>query len=123
MPSLSQRKSRLQKTNRSRTFDEIRIRRDRLISKRRQSTRKERYELISKDSSNEYQSTIDSNSSRKKVSFKKPFIEVIKIKSYKDNNMLYTYKKVIPINNLNQNVNNNKNKQQKNKIGCSCCIF
>lgn len=122
MPSLSQRKSRLQKTNRSRTFDEIRIRRDRLISKRRQSTRKERYELISKDSSNEYQSTIDSNSSRKKVSFKKPFLEVIKIQSYKENNMLYTFKKVIPINNLNQNVNNNKNKQN-NKIGCSCCLF
>lgn len=51
---------------------------------------------------------------KKTVSFAKPFIKVIKIKSYKQYNQFHTSRQII----LETNTINNK----KDKVGCSCVI-
>ena len=55
---------------------------------------------------------------KKTVSFARPFINVIKIKSYKEYNQLQTYEKQII---LETDIINNDNK--KSKVGCSCLIY
>ena len=59
---------------------------------------------------------IDSDSfNKKRVSFTRPFIEVIKIQSYKQYNLFQTHRKT--------RVDVNNNTQKENKIGCSCLMF
>ena len=55
---------------------------------------------------------------KKTVSFARPFINVIRIKSYKEYNQLQTYNKQII---LETDIINNDNK--KSKVGCSCLIY
>ena len=52
---------------------------------------------------------------KKNVTFARPFINVIKIKSYKECNQLQTFKQII----LETDAVNNK----KDKVGCSCVIY
>ena len=55
---------------------------------------------------------------RKTVSFAKPFVNVIRIKSYKEYNKIQTYDKQMI---LETDTINNDNR--KNKVGCSCLIY
>ena len=55
---------------------------------------------------------------KKAVSFARPFVNVIKIISYKEYNQLQTYDKQIIIE--TDTINNDN---RKNKVGCSCLIY
>ena len=83
--------------------------------KKRTSRNRHQKDELSKDTTKE-STMFDSDSfNKKKVSFTKPFIEVIKIQSYKQYNLFQTHRKTRMV------VNNNT--QKENKIGCSCLMF
>jgi hypothetical protein len=83
--------------------------------KKRSSNNRYEKDELSKNTTKE-STMLDSDSfNKKRVSFTRPFIEVIKIQSYKQYNLFQTHRKT------RMDVNNNT--QKENKIGCSCLMF
>ena len=80
---------------------------------KKKSSRNRQRDDLSKDTT-KGSTMFDSDSfSKKRVSFTKPFVEVIKIQSYKQYNLFQTHRKT---------KTDANNTHRENKIGCSCLI-